>query len=903
MAVISSYSSILNEQENRLDSEKIATRMNRVFLSVFALLQCVLTMAQTTPLLDRSLFFGNPEISAGKISPDGKYVSFLKAYDGIMNIWVKEFDAPFDAARPITASSRPLYGYFWTEDSAFILYVTDEGGDENLNVFAVSPADNGEEKASIPASRNLTPMESVAARIYHVSKRNPDLLYVGLNDRDQAWHDLYELHISTGERKLLYENSNRITGYNFDRGDNLRVLIQTDEQGNTMFLRNDLHDLVEIYRVGVEETAYPAGWDGNDEYLYFVSNKDAYDKSSLFRIEPVSMHIEHLETDPEDRVDFGALFLDRNTGAFLGTAYVDDAKRMYWRDATWQANYNYLQSQFPSREVSFTSYTKDYSKFLVTVSGDRFASETWLFEPKSHALTLQYTPRPKLKEVEAHLSEMRPLTYFSSDSLEIPAYLTIPKGMAEENLAVVVLVHGGPKGPRDYHGYDPMVQFLANRGYAVLQPNFRASGGYGKHFLNSGDLEWGRLMQDDITWGVQYLIDQGIADPKRVAIMGGSYGGYATLAGLTFTPTLYACGIDIVGPSNLFTLLESVPAYWEAGRAFLYGMVGDPNTVEGEKRLREASPLFYVDRIRRPLLIVQGANDPRVKQAESDQIVAALRDRNHAVTYLLAEDEGHGFSKPINNMAMNAAIERFLAEQLGGRYQSEMPDDVAARLEELIVDIDTVDDRQYIIAEELPPLDASFRAGSTRYDVQWVLEQSSMAMVMDRTVTKDGKNWVIYEETSSSQGVFTDEIRYNAKLTPIDRKINQGGMIIDLDYSKRNVEVDVSGEVTNIAIRGALITDAPAMDLLISALPLTVDFELTFNTLNIQNMSSRGLHLRVTSVEKYHDVDCWKVVLKEIDNPLIQSTFWINQEDGHAERMEWRSSGISGISIVSTRRR
>lgn len=878
--------------------------MYRVVALIFILFQCASTMAQSTPLLDRSLFFGNPEITGGKISPDGQYVSFLKAYQGIMNIWVKAIDEPFEAARPLTASQRPLYGYFWTEDSNYILYVKDNGGDEDLNVFAVAPHAATAEADRMPESRNLTPMSSVAARIYHVSKRNPDVLYIGLNDRDPAWHDLYELHISNGERKLVFENSQRITGYNFDRGDNLRILLQTDEAGNTIFLRNDRIDLVEIYRVGVEETAYPAGWDGNDEYVYIASNKGELDKSSLFKMEPVSMQLEFLESDPEDRVDFGSLLLDRNTGEWLGTAYVDDQKRMYWRNETWADDYAFLQSKFPNRAISFTSYTKDYSQFLVTISGDRYASETWLFDRASRTLTLQYTPRPKLKVVEEHLAEMRPIRYPSSDGLEIPAYLTLPKGMPKKNLGLVVLVHGGPKGPRDYHGYDAMVQFLANRGYAVLQPNFRASGGYGKAFLNAGDLEWGRLMQDDITWGVKYLIDQGIADPNRVAIMGGSYGGYATLAGLAFTPQLFACGIDIVGPSNLFTLLESVPAYWEAGRAFLYGMVGDPRTVEGEKRLREASPLFSVDQINRPLLIVQGANDPRVKQAESDQIVAALRDRGHAVTYLLAKDEGHGFANPVNNMAMNAEIERFLAQHLDGRYQDDMPSEVAERLALLKVDVEAVDDRRYTPLEALPKLRSSWKEGRTSFDVQWQLsEGEAMAMVMDRTVAKRGKGWEILEETRSSQGVFTDRIRYNSNLTPMDRQIDQGGLILDLNYSKRAIDVTMSdGSVTHIPVHGALITDAPAMDMLLSALPLEEGYEVTFNTLNIQGMTSRPLHLVVVGVEEMQGRSCWKVILKETENPLIQSTFWINQNDGIAERMEWCTSGLTSITIITTRR-
>ncbi|MCH2131716.1 MAG: prolyl oligopeptidase family serine peptidase, partial [Pirellulaceae bacterium] len=412
--------------------------------------------------------------------------------------------------------------------------------------------------------------------------------------------------------------------------------------------------------------------------------------TTLYKMNPKTKQLELVESDPENQVDFGGLRLDRNTRAVISTSYTDDKTRYYWRDKTWEGYYKFLQNFFPGREITFQSSTNDYGKFLIAVHGDKYAAEAWYFDAKKHELIHQYTPRPELKEVEEHLAPMMPIRYPSSDGLEIPGYLTVPTGVDAKNLPVVVLVHGGPKGPRDNWGYNSLVQFLANRGYAILQPNFRASGGYGKNFLNAGDLQWGKLMQDDITWGVKHLVEKGIADKHRIAIMGGSYGGYATLAGLAFTPDLYACGVDIVGPSNIFTLLDSIPAYWEAGKAFLYGMVGDPKTEEGKERIRDASPLFSASKISKPLLIIQGANDPRVKQAEADQIVIALRNRGQKVSYLLADDEGHGFAKPINRMAMYAEIEAFLGEQIGGRAQKEMSDEVAERLEQLRVDVSKV---------------------------------------------------------------------------------------------------------------------------------------------------------------------------------------------------------------------
>ena len=653
--------------------------------------------AQTVPLLDRDLFFGNPEIAGGQISPDGKYITFMKEHQGIMNVFIKGFDEPFEKARPVTDSKRPLYGYFWTYDSKYILYVKDNDGDENMNVFAVDP--NSKSAASpLPVSRNLTPMKNVAAQIFLVSKKNPDIMYVGLNDRDPAWHDLYELSISTGKTKLLYKNTERITGFDFDWNETMRAMSKTDEKGNTILDKvGEGNKLTPIYDFNVQESAYITGWTEDNKNCYFVSNKGDLDKSVLFMMEWETSKLTEVERDPMNKVDFGGAIFDSESHKFVGTSYTVDKTVNYWRDDYYKNLYAYLEAQFPGKEVSVQSATRDKSKMLIATSGDRFASELHLYDATTKKLTFQYTSRPALKAVEQYLAPMQPITYKSSDGLEIPAYLTLPVGIDPKNLPVVMLIHGGPKGPRDSWGYDPEAQFLANRGYAVLQPNFRASGGYGKKFLNAGDGQWGLLMQDDITWGVKYLVEKGIADKNRVAIMGGSYGGYATLAGLAFTPELYACGVDIVGPSNIFTLLESVPAYWESGRAFLYGMVGDPNTEAGKKRIREASPLFSADKIVKPLLIIQGANDPRVKQAEADQIVVALRDKGKQVAYLLAKDEGHGFAKPLNKKAMYAEVEQFLASVLKGRAQTEMKEDVAKQLELIKVDVKQV---QYVPTEK-----------------------------------------------------------------------------------------------------------------------------------------------------------------------------------------------------------
>ncbi|MCA1751062.1 MAG: hypothetical protein ABR572_07630, partial [Cryomorphaceae bacterium] len=380
------------------------------------------SMAQDTPIIDRDLFFGNPEISGGQLSPDGKYISFMKAYEGIMNVWVKTFDEPFEDARPLTDSKRPLYGYFWTKDGKYILYAKDKDGDENINIFAVDPSGKGD---PVPESRNLTPLDEVTAQIYNVSDIDPDMMMIGLNDRDKAWHDLYSLQIFTGELTMVYENNDRITGYDFDWDDNLRLLYRTDEKGNSTILRKDGDKLEPIYETSVTESAYVSGWDEANKMMYLVTNKGDLDLSTLFLMDPTTKKLTKMESDPKGKVDFGGLRLDRNTREIISTSYTDDRSRIYWRNKDWEKSYKFLKSKFPGREVSFQSSTLDYSKFLVAVYGDKYASESWFYDRESEELIKQYTPRPDLKAVEEHLAPMEPVRYKSSDGLEINAYLTL----------------------------------------------------------------------------------------------------------------------------------------------------------------------------------------------------------------------------------------------------------------------------------------------------------------------------------------------------------------------------------------------------------------------------------------------------------------------------------------------
>ncbi len=646
--------------------------------------------SQLPPIIDRELLFGNPQISSAKLSPDGKYISFIKPYHGTMNIWVKGINEAFDAARPLTAdTTRPIRQYFWSRDSQFILYAQDKGGDENFNLYAVDPAGKAQANG-VPENKDLTNLKGVRVYIYDVAHNDPDIVFVGLNDKNKAWHDLYKLNIATGEKTMMFQNSdeNRITSYFFDWDDNLRLASRSNKDGSVDLLKVNKDNLENIYTNTVFERAEPVAFNKDNTKFYMITNK-GNDRNllELVLFDPVNKTEQLVAKDPLNKVDLGDVNISELTKEIINLNFPDAYNRYVWKDKNYEKDYNYIKSQIPDHEVYFANSTKDEQLWIISVTSDTDPGSTYLYDRKNNKLTFQYKPRPDIPVKD--LANMKPIEYPSSDGLVIPAYLTLPKGVEPKNLPLIALPHGGPWG-RDYWSYNSLVQFLANRGYAVLTPNFRGSTGYGKKFIDAGNNEWGQKMQDDITWGVKYLVEKGIADPKKVGIMGGSYGGYATLAGLAFTPEVYACGVSIVGPSNLITLLNSIPPYWEAAKAEFYTRVGNLETEEGKAQLARQSPLNSASKIVAPLLVVQGANDPRVNIHESDQIVVALRERGAPVEYIVAPDEGHGFANPVNNMAMFAASEKFLSKYLGGRYQESMTPEVEKKLKDITMDVKNV---------------------------------------------------------------------------------------------------------------------------------------------------------------------------------------------------------------------
>jgi dipeptidyl aminopeptidase/acylaminoacyl peptidase len=817
---------------------------------------------QLPPLIDRELFFGDPEISGAQISPDGRFISFRKPYRDVMNIWVKRTEEPFEAARPITADTeRPVFEYFWSEDSRSVLYVQDKGGNENFHVYAVDPAAEPEAETGVPPALDLTPYENVQARIYAVPEATPDKIIIGLNDRDPQVHDVYRVDLNTAERELIIQNTESIADWQMDLQGNLRLAVKVGPEGGTHVLRVDGQTLTDVYSCSSEETCGPVRFHKDGQRVYMITNKgEDVDLARLILFNPETGEEGLVESDPENQVDLGGVVFSDATEELVATAYVGDRVRIYPKTDEVAHTLEVLREKLPEGELSLGSSTEDERLVLVAVTRDVDPGSMYLYNQDSEEVELLYRSRPELPSED--LAFVRPIRYKARDGVEIPAYLTMPRGAELRNLPVVIMPHGGPWW-RDVWGYDPYAQFLANRGYAVLQPNFRGSTGYGKAFLNAGDNEWGTgIMQHDITDGVKYLIDEGIADPNRVAIFGGSYGGYATLAGVAFTPDVYAAGISYVGPSNLITLLQSIPPYWAPVKKLFDIRVGDPDDPEDRERLLAQSPLFSAEQITAPLLVIQGANDPRVKKVESEQIVVALRDLGREVEYMLAPDEGHGFAGEENRLALAVAMEQFFAHHLLGRYQEDMPEPIAARLAALTVDVNTVVLPEVSLAaaeaETAPlPVARGIQAGTLGYTTKLQAMGQEMAIQATRTVeaaTVDGREvWRVIDVSTLPMGTVIDTLELDkARLTPVRRSM--GGMgVLKLNYSEMTItgEMGVPGQTVpvNVELAAPVFAGDAGLEVSLAGLPLAEGYETTLRTFDPERQRVRPMQLSVKGSE------------------------------------------------------
>jgi dipeptidyl aminopeptidase/acylaminoacyl peptidase len=643
-----------------------------------------------THLIPRTALFGNPVRAQARLSPDGRYLSFLAPKNGVLNVWLAPF-GKLDSAKPITDDKkRGIRQHHWADDGKHILFLQDEGGDENWRVYSVDVESHQQV--------DLTPLKNVRAEIVGMSHERPDVALIALNDRVPEYHDLYEINIATGERKLVERNDQQFAGYLEDLQLHPRLAVKTLADGGGEIHRKTSKGWETFFKYGRDDslTTRPVIVEEGGKTALMLSSV-ARDKAALLRVDLDNG--KQTVIGESNKADVSEVWLNprsRKPEAF-GVEYMTTEIEPLVPEAR-QDIERLTAALGPQFEV--VSRTLDDTKWVVAVDDPVKVVSSYLYDRGSGKVTKLFDQRPEL--VGAPLRPMKPVEIKARDGLTLVGYLTLPDGAgagarggaggggghggaggaaASTSAAsagapdrpagpvpLVLDVHGGPWA-RDSYGFNGEHQWLANRGYAVLSVNYRGSTGFGKKFINAGDHEWARNMHNDLLDTVDWAIREKITQPDKVAIYGGSYGGYATLVGLTFTPDKFACGVDIVGPSNLFTLLNSIPPYWKSFFEDMVRRIGDPRTAEGRELLKQRSPLTFADKISKPLLIAQGANDPRVKQAEADQIVDAMKSRKLPVTYVLYPDEGHGFARPQNRLSFYAVAEGFLAKCLGGRAE------------------------------------------------------------------------------------------------------------------------------------------------------------------------------------------------------------------------------------------
>ncbi len=610
--------------------------------------------AELPPLIPREVLFGNPERASPKISPDGKRLAYLKPDDkNVLQVWVRTIGKDDD--RAVTADpKRGIRQYYWAFDGKHLLYQQDADGDENFHLYAVN--------LDTKETRDLTPFKGVKVEGVELDKHFPNEVLVGLNKRDKAQFDMHRIDLATGAEKLDTENPGNAVDYATDAKFQVRAatLAKADGGFDLKVREAPGKEWKTIKTLTADEQGSIAGF-GTDPNTLWVIHNQGGNAMRLLKVDAATGKEEVIAEDPE--YDVGGAVIDDDRRVPLAVAFVK--ARTEWKalDDSIKDDLAAL-AKVRRGDFAITSHTADQKTWVVSYNADDGPVTYYLYDRGAKKATYLFSNNSKLEQVK--LAQMEPIEYPARDGLTIHGYLTRPVGVESRNLPTVLLVHGGPWA-RDTWGYNPMAQWLANRGYAVLQVNYRGSTGYGKKFLNAGNREWAGKMHQDLLDGVDYFAKQGTIDPKKVAIVGGSYGGYATLVGLAFTPDVFACGVDIVGPSNIATLLKTVPPYWAPMKAMMAKRIGD---LDKEKDFLESrSPLFKADKITKPLLIGQGANDPRVKQAESDQIVAAMRKNGKEVQYVVYPDEGHGFARPENRLHFFAIAEQFLAKHLGGRAE------------------------------------------------------------------------------------------------------------------------------------------------------------------------------------------------------------------------------------------
>ncbi|MGB2868393.1 MAG: prolyl oligopeptidase family serine peptidase [Bacteroidota bacterium] len=871
---------------------------------------------QHPPILDREVFFASPEISSATISPDGRFVTFLKSLKGVQNIWIKERRAAFSKARPLTAYSlRPVTSYFWTQNGRSIVFTQDIQGNGNYRVYAIDPSTGGK---SVPKAKDITPLDKIHALILDVPEKSPGQIIVGLNDRNPDWYDVYRINVVNGEWVLLRRNDAKIERWVTDLQGRPRLGIRSSKWGGYDVFRADPDSFAHLFTLPPEEDITPLRFTPDGRQCYVKTNKGSLDQAQLLLLDVATGALTPVEGDPLNEADFGGAFFSRTSDELLATTYLGDRLRVYPKQQRFAEDWANLTRALPNGDISITDATSDENLWMVVYSSDVDPGSSYLYDRTTGKVELLFHSWPQIPS--ERLSPMKSFRYTASDSLSIPAYLVTPRGIPAKNLPTILLAHEGPWS-RVTWGYNPEAQFLANRGYAVVLPNYRGSSGYGKKFLNAGNREWGTgRMQQDITDCVHFVVASGTADPKRVGIFGGRFGGFIALSGVAFTPDLFAAAVSYTGPSSVHTIyswmLTTMPVEWRWYRKMLEVRVGSTRDSVELNKLLGHSPLYSAEKIRSPLLIIQGGKDAIGKKFQSDQIVRTLRDLGRTVEYLLAEDEGSRFKGYENQMASYAAIERFLAKHLHGRYQKSLRPELRKKLGALTVDIKTVTAPKR--EEPVVPVMAAFRGSELREDtLRYAMTlknatgeaNGSSIRTLSATTSGGKKIWRIIETVKIPGAVGIDTLDIECEqLLPIRRSHFADSTNIVLNFTPDSVDGKIveGSNVRPLHIRldGPVLTDGWGTELAVSTLPLVDGKNGSIQVLDLLIGKARTMTVKLTGSENISIGG--KSILAERVEIIPEGSggrseiLWISKEDRRILKTEVHLPVLMGGGTVTS---
>ena len=851
------------------------------------------------PLLDRARFFEDPALANVQISPDAQWLAFRAPHDGVMQLWIAPTHGVLDSA--VRLSDGPAESFVWSRDSRYLLFFRDRDGDENYHLYAVDADTAG---AGVP--RDLTPYGAVRARIYALPGSAPEAIIAGLNDRDPTAYDVYRIDIASGERELVRRNDAQVADWVTDLDGNVRLGVLRGPDGSVDLLRVSGDTLSPVFGCAPDETCRPIRFHWDGRRVYIATNRGDRDLTELILFHPDTFEEELVERDPEGRVDFGEAVFSPGSDALVATVYHDDTTRIYSQDSVFTRDLARLAEHLRFAGLALGSASGEGALWIVHVEGDTDPGSTYLFDSWNNTIDLVGEWRPQLSPDRLATSVW--ISYATRDGSRVPALLTLPPGDSTSNLPAVLLPHDGP-WTRDRWRFNPLVQFLANRGYAVLQPNFRGSRGYGKAFLAAGNGAWGTgVMQHDLTDAVRYLTERGIADPGRLGIVGFGYGGYAALAALAFTPDRFAAGVAVSAMTDLPRFLADLPPYEALARASLYYRVGNPDLPEERARLESQSPALAARRMTQPVLLAHGVNDPQVSIDQSERMVAALRAAGNAADYLRIAGEGHRLRRATNRIAFAAVLERFLALHLGGRVQDSLATDIADLVNAMTVGAGDALGAAGASTAPLPEADGSLiqratlvyrvttsdgdetefvrrivRTRANRRDI-WRVIDSTMVPVFpqlefDTTGLAADPRGALPEPppreppAAAELAPAADTMDVDRRtLLPLQRRVG-GPVTIMIDYTADSVsaEFEVSGFFDDVHVRleAPVFADGSGLELVIAGLPLTEGYETGLRVFDMQLRQVVPLTLTVTGTERVDTpagrFDAFRVTLTPVD--------------------------------------